>query len=140
MVQAIIHALPSSTHRQELVLLEFQGSFHAADDDDQTSSLQGLDIGQIDFQQVLFSSVLPKDKAILSTGHHRIEGVRKKLLKPLAVITKRSTSASLAMDLDDIQPTVEYNVTTLIKEKYVFSLRPRLVVKESLRGLTKIGG
>jgi chromosome transmission fidelity protein 8 len=45
------------------------------------------------------------------------------------------------MDLDQQEGlAMEYNVTTIIKEKIVFTNRPRLIVKESLRGLTKIGG
>ncbi|KAI8069887.1 Ctf8-domain-containing protein [Gongronella butleri] len=132
MVQAIIYALPRSDNQQELVLLEFQGSFHAANaaEEDQTTPLNGMEVGDLDLQN---------DKAVLSTGHHRIEGVRKKLLKPLAVIEKRKASTD-AMDTTDDATQVEYDVTTLIREKYVFAHRPRLIVKESLRGLTKIGG
>jgi chromosome transmission fidelity protein 8 len=33
-----------------------------------------------------------------------------------------------------------YDVVSIIKEKYVFSQRPGLIVQENLRNLTRIGG
>ncbi|SAM03745.1 hypothetical protein [Absidia glauca] len=129
MVHAVIHSLANSDDKHDLVILEFQGSFHGTSDE-----FGGIKIGEIH---------VDKDKAYVLIGHHRIEGVRKKLAKPLAVIHKRGTTTtdSDAMDLDQQEGmATEYNVTTIIKEKIVFTNRPRLIVKESLRGLTKIGG
>ncbi|ORZ23511.1 Ctf8-domain-containing protein [Absidia repens] len=126
MVQAVIHSWVTSDNKKELSLLEFQGSFHGNGDD----QMKNVKIGDIE---------VDKDKMFLLIGHHRIEGVRKKLLKPLAVIHKRTTSAT-TMDIDQINdtgPAMEYDVTTIIKEKFVFTNRPRLIVKESLRGMTK---
>ncbi|KAI8341079.1 Ctf8-domain-containing protein [Chlamydoabsidia padenii] len=124
MVHAVIHSLVNSDNKLDLILLEFQGSFQGTSD-----SVKGIKIGEIHVE---------KDSAYVLIGHHRIEGVRKKLTKPLAVIHKQGQHID-AMDLDQ-QGATEYNVTTIIREKIIFTNRPRLIVKESLRGLTKIGG
>ncbi|KAI8096839.1 uncharacterized protein BX664DRAFT_292016 [Halteromyces radiatus] len=128
MVYAVIHSLVHSEDKKDLILLEFQGSFQSA-----TESVKNVKIGDIEIEG---------DLAHVLIGHHRIEGSRKKLHKPLAVIHKVDKEI---MDIDqgnnnDIGPAVEYSVTSIIREKFVFINRPRLIVKESLRGLTKIGG
>ncbi|CAO3643255.1 unnamed protein product [Cunninghamella blakesleeana] len=114
MVLAVIHSLVHSDNKQEFILLEFQGD--------------------IEFNN---------DKAAVTIGHHRIEGVKKKLPKPLAIIHKRDQPQN-DMDIDQVedgkQSITEYNVNVIIREKIVFSNRPKLIVKENLRGLTKIGG
>ncbi|KAI9309153.1 Ctf8-domain-containing protein [Cunninghamella echinulata] len=129
MVHAVIHSLAHSDNKQQLVLLEFQGSFYAHD-----QVVKDIKIGDIEFNN---------DRATVIIGHHRIEGIKKKLPKPVAIIHKRHKQQN-TMEIDQIDdgklPITEYDVTTIIREKYVFSNRPRLVVKENLRGLTRIGG
>jgi hypothetical protein len=74
---------------------------------------------------------------LLTIGHHKLEGSKTKLSKPLAVITKRNQQDIDAMDLGSSH-SVTYDVVRIIKEKYVFAHRPSLLVQEDLRGLMKV--
>ncbi|KAI9485289.1 MAG: Ctf8-domain-containing protein [Benjaminiella poitrasii] len=122
MVHVVINSYKHSDSREELVLLDFQGSFHANDQID----LDNLEIGDL---------TLNSESATLVIGHHRLVGKKVKLTKPFAVIHKKKNDFS-AMEENDEGGC--YNVAMLLKEKYVFTNRPSLLVKESSRGLTKI--
>jgi chromosome transmission fidelity protein 8 len=76
-------------------------------------------------------------KVYLTIAHHKLEGKKTKLAKPLAVITKSAQVDVDAMELDQPRP-VTYDVVRIIKEKYVFAHRPSLLVQEDLRGLMKV--
>ncbi|ORY94446.1 hypothetical protein BCR43DRAFT_494025 [Syncephalastrum racemosum] len=112
MVHAVICPLNTSTSR-ELVLLEFQGSFEST-----LPNVSSAFIGDIS---------IDNDEAFLAIGHHKLTGKRATLSKPMAVIKKRDE-------------TEAYDTVCIIKHKYIFASRPALVVQESLRGLTRIGG
>lgn len=82
-------------------------------------------------------------------GHHRLEGKKVKLPKPLAVIRKRGDQSGLkdneVMDVDNdddttTEPTCTYDTVAILREKFVFTQRPLLQVQPGLRGLTRIGG
>ncbi|KAI7883962.1 hypothetical protein K492DRAFT_235043 [Lichtheimia hyalospora FSU 10163] len=134
MVHTVIYSLEESQTESGLILFEFQGSFTTKEE-----SVQQLKIGNVD---------IDKDKAFLSLGHHRLEGKKVKLPKPLAVIHKRVESGSKdnqVMDVDNEQdtttePTSTYDTVAILREKFVFSQRPLLQVQPGLRGLTRIGG
>ncbi|KAI9498973.1 Ctf8-domain-containing protein [Zychaea mexicana] len=129
MVCAVICPLQSSQKEPSLVLLEFQGHFQSSE-----SQVQSLKMGDL---------TMTNDKATVVVGHHRLEGKKVKLAKPFAVIRKRQQDDQTAMDTttdDTPVAAVKYDTVTILREKYVFSLRPGLVVQESLRGLTRIGG
>ncbi|OBZ85078.1 Chromosome transmission fidelity protein 8 [Choanephora cucurbitarum] len=120
MVNIVIRPYNSSSRKEELVCLEFQGSFDSGD----ATELSGLEVGDL---------TLEGDSAVLITGHHRLVGKKAKLPKPLAVIHKRQKEA------DSMEEGTSYEVVTILKEKYLFASRPGLIVQESLRGLTKTG-
>ncbi|KAG0178556.1 Chromosome transmission fidelity protein 8 [Apophysomyces sp. BC1034] len=124
MVQAVIWPLATSENQKELIILDFQGSLHAA-----AADVRGTNIGNI---------TLDKATATLIVGHHRLQGKKVPLNKPLAVIRKREKMDMMDTD-EDIRPAVDYDVVTILREKYIFSQRPGLIVQESLRGLFKIG-
>ncbi|KAI9255058.1 Ctf8-domain-containing protein [Phascolomyces articulosus] len=130
MVCAVIFPLQTSKQGDpSLILLEFQGNFQSSE-----TQVQNLKMGDITFNN---------DKATLVVGHHRIEGKKVKLPKPFAIIRKRPQEGEEMMDTDTATNTtssVVYDTVTILKEKYVFSQRPGLIVQESLRGLTRIGG
>ena len=67
-------------------------------------------------------NVDPKDnkKACIIIGHHKLEGERTELTKPLAVLRKRKERES-----------VKYEVEGVIRFKYVFSSRPRLLISKA---------
>ncbi|KAI9360549.1 hypothetical protein BD770DRAFT_419070 [Pilaira anomala] len=120
MVHVVIHSQKNSNEHQDLVYLDFQGSFDSPDNID----VSNIEIGDL---------TLDNDKAIVIIGHHKLMGKKVKLPKPFAVIHKRKDV------MDEGNGGVCYDVVTILKEKYVFSTRPGLIVQESLRGLTKIG-
>lgn len=119
MVHVVIHSYKDSVQTQDLIYLDFQGSFESVDN----IQLSNVDIGDL---------TLSTDSAQLIIGHHKLTGKKVKLPKPLAVIHKRK-------DMMDEGGCGEYDVVTILKDKYVFSGRPGLIVQESLRGLTRIG-
>ncbi|KAF7727366.1 Chromosome transmission fidelity protein 8 [Apophysomyces ossiformis] len=125
MAQAVIWPLTTSENRKELVILDFQGSLLADDPD-----VRGSPIGQITFD---------KASATLIVGHHRLQGKKVALSKPFAVIQKREEVDRMDTDEEGIHPVVDYDVVTILREKYIFTQRPGLIVQESLRGLTKLG-
>ncbi|KAI8350380.1 hypothetical protein BD560DRAFT_337620 [Blakeslea trispora] len=120
MVNIVIHSHNNSNRKEELICLEFQGSFDSGD----ATELGNLEVGDL---------TLEGDSAVLITGHHRLVGKKAKLSKPLAVMHKKQKEP------DSMEEGTAYEVVTLLKEKYIFSGRPGLIVQESLRGLTKIG-
>lgn len=122
MVQVVIESHKNSTRREDLICLDFQGSF----DSGEKIKLDNLEIGDL---------TLKEDSAILVTGHHRLIGKRVKLPKPFAVIHKRKTDPYM---MEDVEQTTTFDVVSIVKEKYVFSGRPGFIVQEDLRGLTKI--
>jgi chromosome transmission fidelity protein 8 len=124
MVHVVIHPHQRSDKTEELLYLDFQGSFESADNID----VSNIEIG--DF-------TLKEDSAILIIGHHKLVGKKVKLPKPYAVIHKRKVEDDIM--IDDRNDGVCYDVVTILREKYVFSGRPGLIVQESLRGLTRIG-
>ncbi|CDH57534.1 predicted protein [Lichtheimia corymbifera JMRC:FSU:9682] len=133
MVHTVIYSLDESQTDSGLVLFEFQGSFTTKEE-----NVQQLKIGNVD---------IDNNKAILSLGHHRLEGKKVKLPKPLAVIRKRGDQSGLKdnMDVDNdedttTEPTSTYDTVAILREKFVFTQRPLLQVQPGLRGLTRIGG
>ncbi|GAB5592507.1 hypothetical protein Unana1_07407 [Umbelopsis nana] len=120
--------IPSSQNSQnqdpQLVLIEFQGTLECNQHD-----LRGISVGDLEEDN--------KGKVYLTVGHHKLEGKKTKLSKPLAVISKRSTENLDAMDTDQLRP-VTYDIVNILKEKYVFAHRPSLLVQEDLRGLMKV--
>ncbi|RCH99172.1 Chromosome transmission fidelity protein 8 [Rhizopus azygosporus] len=116
MVNIVIHPYNQSSQKQDLLVLDFQGSFDSGE--------------VVDLSLVKFGNVtLNENSAELVIGHHRLVGKKVKLPKPYAVIHKRKDSMEAS-----------YDVVSFIKEKYVFSQRPGLIVQENLRNLTRIGG
>lgn len=86
-----------------------------------------------------------QDIAYLVIGHQRVEGKKVKLAKPFAVIKKRPKNDEHRMDIDDddddeTRSSSYYDTVAILREKYVFTQRPSLMVHETLRGLTRIGG
>ncbi|KAL0075972.1 hypothetical protein J3Q64DRAFT_1773672 [Phycomyces blakesleeanus] len=127
MVHAVICPVSSSQTKQELIYLDFQGSFGVEGD----VEVMDVAIGDITFE---------KDTALLVIGHQRLEGKRVGLTKPFAVIKKRTTGFEDAMETDGgFAAAASYDVVCLIREKYVFSNRPGLIVQENHRGLGRIG-
>ncbi|KAI7869767.1 hypothetical protein BDF14DRAFT_1722358 [Spinellus fusiger] len=122
MVHAVICSLTDSKSRQELVYLDFQGSFTSEEGDE----LKNVSIGDI---------TVKDDTAVIKVGHHRLEGKRVRLTKPLAVM-KKQTGGEMNME-DPKSPTVAYETVCLLREKYIFSLRPSLLVQEVHRGPVK---
>ncbi|CEP14168.1 hypothetical protein [Parasitella parasitica] len=122
MVHVAIHSYRHSNNKEELVYLDFQGSFDVGDE----PQLDNLELGDL---------TLEDESATLIIGHHRLIGKKVKLPQPFAVIHKRKTD----LDMQEEQDGVCYDVVTILKEKIVFSNRPGLIVQESLRGLTRIG-
>ncbi|KAG2189807.1 hypothetical protein INT46_007916 [Mucor plumbeus] len=122
MVHIVVHSHRHSNKKEELVYLDFQGSFDVGDE----PQLDNLEIGDLTLQG---------ESAILIIGHHRLVGKKMKLAKPFAVVHKRKTD----LDILEEQDGVCYDVVTILKEKYVFPNRPGLIVQESLRGLARIG-
>ncbi|KAG2189372.1 hypothetical protein INT44_004514 [Umbelopsis vinacea] len=123
--QIVISNLQDSHNQDEsVILIEFQGTLECEQDD-----IRGLKVGDLEEndQGMLF----------LTVGHHKLEGKKTKLSKPLAVITKRFQQDVDSMDLDQPQ-SVTYDVVNILKEKYVFAHRPSLLVQEDLRGLMKV--
>ncbi|KAI7848956.1 Ctf8-domain-containing protein [Circinella umbellata] len=132
MVCAVIYSLKESKqNNSNIVLLEFQGNFQSNE-----TQVNNLKMGDISFNN---------DKATLMIGHHRVEGKKVKLLKPFAIIRKREKNQEqeeqdkMIMD-ESSSSSVIYDTVIILREKYVFSHRPGLLVQESLRGLTRIGG
>ncbi|KAI8637380.1 hypothetical protein BD408DRAFT_424668 [Parasitella parasitica] len=122
MVHVAIHSYRHSNKKEELLYLDFQGSFDVGDE----PRLDYLELGELTLQD---------ESATLIIGHHRLIGKKVKLLKPFAVVHKRKTD----LDMLEEQDGVCYDVVTILKEKYVFPNRPGLIVQESLRGLARIG-
>lgn len=92
----------------------------------------------LDLQRALLCEAnFCQGKVYLTIAHHKLEGKKTKLAKPLAVITKSVQVDVDAMELDQPRP-VTYDVVRIIKEKYVFAHRPSLLVQEDLRGLMKV--
>ncbi|KAI8080688.1 uncharacterized protein B0P05DRAFT_539174 [Gilbertella persicaria] len=120
MVNISIYPYINSEKKQELICLDFQGSFDSGD----ATELDNMEIGDL---------TLEDDSAVLVIGHHRLVGKKAKLPKPYAVIYKRKKEE------DAMEEGTSYDVVTILKEKYVFTGRPGLIVQESLRGLTRIG-
>lgn len=123
MVHIVIHPLQTSNKTEELIYLDFQGSFESSSEE---ANVSNIEIGDLTLQE---------NSALLIIGHHKLTGKKVKLPKPFAVIHKKK------IDKDDMEEDtgVCYDVVTILKEKYVFSVRPGLIVQESLRGLTRIG-
>ncbi|KAG2218986.1 hypothetical protein INT45_007648 [Circinella minor] len=130
MVCAVIYSLKDSKqNNSNIVLLEFQGNFQSSE-----TQVNNLKMGDISFNN---------DKATLIIGHHRIEGKKVKLSKPFAIIRKREKNQEKEEQdkmIMDESSSVIYDTVIILREKYVFSQRPGLLVQESLRGLTRIGG
>lgn len=124
MVNIVIHSLQNSEKKEELVYLDFQGSFDSPENPD----VSNIEIGDL---------TLKDDSALLIIGHHKLVGKKVKLPKPFAVLHKRKREQDDMME--DGKDGVVYDVVTILKEKYVFSGRPGLIVQESLRGLARIG-
>ncbi|KAI8876312.1 hypothetical protein K501DRAFT_338175 [Backusella circina FSU 941] len=122
MVHVIINSHANSDNQKELLFLDFQGSFDVGERID----LSNIKVGDL---------TLNEDSAMLVIGHHRIQGKKVKLAKPFAVMKKQPVEDE---DMSDGQ--LYYDVVTILREKYVFSNRPGLMVHESLRGLSRIGG
>lgn len=120
MVHVVIHSQQNSNVSEDLVYLDFQGSFNSSDNID----VSNLEIGDL---------TLSENSAMLIIGHHKLVGKKVKLPKPFAVIHKRKDM------MDEGNGGICYDVVTILKEKYVFPTRPGLIVQESLRGLTRIG-
>ncbi|GAA5800489.1 hypothetical protein HPULCUR_005920 [Helicostylum pulchrum] len=110
MVHVVIHSYKDSVQTQDLIYLDFQGSFESVDN----IQLSNVDIGDL---------TLSTDSAQLIIGHHKLTGKKVKLQRPLAVIHKRRDMMDEGGD--------EYDVVTILKEKYVFSDRPGLIVQET---------
>lgn len=125
MVHVVIHSHSTSNKTEELLYLDFQGSFDSADN---------LDVSNIEIGDL----TLLDDSATLIIGHHKLVGKKVKLPKPYAVIHRQKAEDEDAM-MEDGKSGISYDVVTILREKYVFSNRPGLIVQESLRGLTKIG-
>lgn len=73
-------------------------------------------------------------KASIIIGHHKLEGERATLGKPLAVLKKRSGTSGKAVDQETSLPTpgsVKYDVEGVIRWKYIFKDRPRLLISKS---------
>ncbi|KAI7904482.1 Ctf8-domain-containing protein [Cokeromyces recurvatus] len=121
MVHVIINSYKNSTHKEDLILLDFQGSFHVKDE----VNLDNLKVGDLTLEQ---------DSAILVIGHHRLVGKKVQLTKPFAVIHKNETNAMV----DEEEEEVSYDVVKILKEKYIFTNRPGLIVQENRRGLSRM--
>jgi chromosome transmission fidelity protein 8 len=139
MVHVIINSHVNSNDQKELLFLDFQGSFDVGEHVD----LSNIKVGDLTLKEVKHNSpscmklvlTIKKDSAMLVIGHHRLVGKKVKLPKPLAVMKKQPVEQE---EMSDGQ--LYYNVVTILREKYVFSNRPGLMVHQSLRGLSRVGG
>ncbi|KAI8141213.1 hypothetical protein BJV82DRAFT_518852 [Fennellomyces sp. T-0311] len=117
MVYTVIYPKSASHSEPNLVFLEFQGNFQSEE-----AKVQNLKIGDITFSN---------DKATLMVGHHRLEGKKVKLAKPVAVIRKREHA------MEEYGAT--FDTVSVMYEKYLFSQAPKIIVHESRRNLTRRG-
>ncbi|KAG2186097.1 hypothetical protein INT43_002535 [Umbelopsis isabellina] len=126
--QIIIPGIKDSQNRDpSLVLIELQGLLESDQPD-----LRGAHVGELE------QDSKASGKVYLNIGHHKLEGKKAKLAKPLAVIAKRSPPVHQdTMDLDHPE-SLTYDVVRIIEEKFVFVSRPSLLVQEDLRGLMKV--
>ncbi|KAK8802669.1 hypothetical protein WA171_006345 [Blastocystis sp. BT1] len=91
------------------VLIELQGKLHNIDGD----GFCGIDLGTLGWVD---------GNPVLTIGNHLCEGKVIKLRKPLAIMRRiKKTESSEA--------GVEYVVEAMIKEKYLFSARPRPLLR-----------
>ncbi|KAI9252599.1 hypothetical protein BY458DRAFT_559201 [Sporodiniella umbellata] len=112
MVNIVIRCNDFST-KKELILLEFQGKFSP----EETENLSTVEIGDLSLNQ---------SSAELFVGNQRLVGKKVSLAKPMAALQQSKDSMEN-----------EYQVTCILREKYVFFQRPALFVPENLRNLAR---
>lgn len=81
--------------------------------------------------------LLPQGKAVLRIGQHELRGSLVKLEKPLAVLKKvpgasnpempQISDSSSKMDVD-AAPSTSYEVVGVVRSKYLFKDRPKVLL------------
>ncbi|KAJ2724436.1 Chromosome transmission fidelity protein 8 [Coemansia sp. Benny D115] len=107
----------------EYCLVETQGSLET----DHPGGLRG----QQRFAQI---ERLADGKVLMKIGVHRVSGSTVQLKKPLAVMTKLSSTAVSG----DGEAIVEYKIQAIIKEKFIFKLRPEVDLQQEILKLPTV--
>ncbi|KAJ1947038.1 hypothetical protein GGF37_000722 [Kickxella alabastrina] len=116
----------SKAQQTEFCLIETQGSL-------ETDIPGGLN-GQQRFGQI---ERLPDGKVIMKIGIHRAAGSVVPLKKPLAVMTKRCVIDDNSDNVNDNgveneDSTVAYDIKAIIKEKFIFKMRPEVNLQQEI--------
>ena len=74
-----------------------------------------------------FTDQKDETKATVIIGHHKLEGEKVTLSKPLAVLKKRREGTG---DGPDGEGRVKYDVEGVIRWKFIFKERPRLLISK----------
>ena len=91
------------------MVIELQGNLHNANG----SGLHGMDLGELEWVN---------GNPVLSIGNHLCEGKVVKLRKPLAIMRKTANSIGEGNE-------VQYEIDVIIHEKFLFSNRPRPLLR-----------
>ncbi|KAI9208789.1 Ctf8-domain-containing protein [Polychytrium aggregatum] len=115
------------------VLLELQGTLEI-DRSAAGAAEQPLHVGELHFNE--------KGRPYLTIGHHRLEGTKVDLGKPLAMVCphiEQAPPSDGALD-DQRSRTTDscYDVLTIFRSKYVFNLRPEPIIADRHQGLVQL--
>ena len=120
-------------------MIELQGNLHNANG----SGLHGMDLGELEWVNVGWGRLCDwKGNPVLSIGNHLCEGKVVKLRKPLASgssldclpVVMRKTANSIGEGngecwVHHLQKEVQYEIDVIIHEKFLFSNRPRPLLR-----------
>ncbi|KAJ2786846.1 hypothetical protein GGI15_001208 [Coemansia interrupta] len=115
-----IDILYRKSEQREFCLIETQGSLET----DKPGGLRG---------QQRFAAIerQPDGKVIMKIGVHRVAGSVVPLKKPLAVMVKENRP-------DDSSSDLTYKIQAIIKEKFIFKLRPVVDLQQEILKLPTV--